>query len=85
MGMTTATLTVSTVDDGTDELDGTITATVETGMGYTVAVAPGNSAVVTVTDDDEPSGEHQRSQCVGGRGCGCYLHGDGRLRLRRAT
>ena len=54
MGMTTATLAVSTVDDGTDELDGTITATVETGMGYTVAVAPGNSAVVTVTDDDEP-------------------------------
>ena len=54
MGMITATLTVSTVDDGTDELDGTITATVATGMGYTVAVAPGNSAMVTVTDDDEP-------------------------------
>ena len=56
MGTTTATLTVSTVDDSTDEANGTITATVETGMGYTVAVAPGNSAMVTVTDDDGHGG-----------------------------
>ena len=47
---TTATLTVPTEDDATNEANGTITATVETGAGYTVAGA--NSASVTVNDDD---------------------------------
>ena len=51
-GSTSATLTVNTDDDGVDEANGMITATVTTGSGYTVAVAPGNSAVVTVNDND---------------------------------
>ena len=55
MGMTTAMLDVSTVNDSTDEVDGTITVTVETGSGYTVALAPNNSASVTVTDNDGPA------------------------------
>ena len=50
--MTTATLTVSTVGDSIDELDGTITATVTSGTGYMVGMD--SSAVVTVTDDDDP-------------------------------
>ena len=53
-GSTRATLTVSTVDDGINETDGTITATVDPGPGYMVAASPGNSAMVTVNDDDTP-------------------------------
>ena len=52
MGATTATLTVSTAGDSTDELDGTVTATVTSGMGYRVGTS--SSATVTVTDDDDP-------------------------------
>ena len=48
---TTATLTVPTEDDATNEANGTITATVETGTGYMVD-ATNNSASVTVNDDD---------------------------------
>ena len=51
-GATTATLTVSTLDDSIDETDSVITATVETGTGYTVGT--NNSATVTVEDDDLP-------------------------------
>ena len=46
-----ATLTVSTADDGVDEPDGSITVTVKTGSGYTVA--PSAEATVNVEDDDE--------------------------------
>ena len=49
---TTATLTVSTVGDSTDELDGTVTATVTPGTGYMVGTP--SSAEVAVTDDDAP-------------------------------
>ena len=48
--MTTATLTVATEDDSTDEANGTLTATVETGADYTVGAPP--SAMVTVNDND---------------------------------
>ncbi len=51
----TASLTVTTVNDNADELDGTITATVEAGTGYS-AGSPG-SASVTVEDDDDPTPE----------------------------
>ena len=51
-GATTATLIVSTLDDSIDETDSVITATVETGTGYTVGA--NNSATVTVEDDDLP-------------------------------
>ena len=47
------TLTVSTTDDGVDESDGSVTATVDTGTGYTVSSSKG-SATVAVSDDDDP-------------------------------
>ncbi len=46
------TVEVTTVDDSTDEPDGSVTATVQTGTGYTLAAAPANAATVTVTDND---------------------------------
>ena len=52
----TATLTVATDDDSTDEPDGSITATVQTGSGYTVATAPNNTARIAVADDDATPG-----------------------------
>ena len=48
----TATLTVATVDDGTDEADGSLTATAVDGAGYDLG-AP-HTATVAVADDDEP-------------------------------
>ena len=50
-GATTATLTVMTDDDSTDEVNGTITATVTAGTGYTVGGA--NTASVMITDNDD--------------------------------
>ena len=49
----TATLTADTVDDGADEPDGSVTATVAPGSGYTVG--PTDSATVEVTDNDSPA------------------------------
>ena len=49
-GETSQTWTVDTVDDTTDEPDSTVTATVNRGIGYTVARP--SSASVTVTDND---------------------------------
>ncbi len=51
-GTTSATYTVNTVADSTDEPDGTVTVTVDKGTGYTVGSA--KSATVTVNDDDDP-------------------------------
>ena len=45
------TLTVPTTNDSTDEADGSVTATLNTGTGYTVSVT--NNAA-TVSDDDDP-------------------------------
>ena len=45
------TLTVSTTGDSVEEADGSITATVNTGTGYTVSSSSG-SATVAVSDDD---------------------------------
>ena len=47
-----ATFEVATVDDGADEPDGSITASVAAGTGYTVAAAPNNAATVAVSDND---------------------------------
>ena len=47
------TLTVATTDDSTDEADGTITATIDTGTGYTISTTD-SDATVAVTDDDVP-------------------------------
>ena len=49
----TATLTVATTDDTTDEPDGTITAAIGTGSGYTVSPTA-HTATVAVADDDLP-------------------------------
>ncbi len=48
-----ATLTVATSDDGVDESDGSVTATVNSGQGYTVSATAG-AATVAVADDDVP-------------------------------
>ena len=50
------TVSVATDDDTTDEPNGTITATVQAGTGYTVATTPNNAATVTVSDDDAAPG-----------------------------
>ena len=47
-----ATLTLATTDDATDEPDGSVTVTVQTGNGYTVGTPA--SGTVAVRDDDEP-------------------------------
>ena len=49
----TYTLTVATINDSDDEADGSITATVSTGAGYTVSSA-NSAATVAVADDDDP-------------------------------
>ncbi len=51
-GETTATLTVATDNDDVDEPDGSVTATVQAGTGYTVGAA--SSGTVAIADDDEP-------------------------------
>ena len=53
-GATGATFTVATVDDTTDEPDGTVTAVLAAGAGYTVSATAG-SAGVAVADDDAPA------------------------------
>ncbi len=47
-----ATVEVATDDDGADEPDGSVTATVDAGTGYTVAASPDNAATVAVSDND---------------------------------
>ena len=50
----TATFTVATVDDGADEPDGSVTATLAAGTGYTVSSSRG-TATVAVRDNDDPA------------------------------
>ena len=50
-GATTGTLTVSTDDDNLDEPDGSITAELTTGAGYTVGTL--STALVAVNDNDD--------------------------------
>ena len=52
-GATTA-YTITTSDDQVDEADGSVTATVKSGTGYTVGAA--SAASVVVADDDDPPG-----------------------------
>ena len=52
----TYTLTVATADDSADEADGAITATIDTGAGYTVSATAGD-ATVAVSDNDDPPPE----------------------------
>ena len=55
-GQTSATLTVSTEEDSTDEGDGSVTATVGSATGYQIG-SP-STATVTVSDDDDPAVGH---------------------------
>ncbi len=50
-----ATLTVATSDDGVDEADGAVTATVSAGSGYTVSSTAGAATVAVADDDDTPA------------------------------
>ena len=47
------TLSVATTDDSTDEADGSVTATVSTGTGYTVSTSA-SAATAAVFDNDDP-------------------------------
>ena len=49
-----ATLTVGTADDSADEADGSVTATVDAGGGYTVSATRGAATVGVADDDDAP-------------------------------
>ena len=57
------TLTVGTTDDAADETDGSVTATVNAGSGYTVSSSQG-AATVGVADNDEPVVEEQTGYTV---------------------
>ena len=50
-----ATLTIATTGDSLDELDGSITATLESGEGYTVSSTQGSATVNVVDDDASPT------------------------------
>ena len=50
---TTSTLTVATVDDAANEADGSVSVTLDTGSGYSIATGKGSDAVA-ITDNDTP-------------------------------
>ena len=60
----TAELSVPTVDDAVDEEDTVVTATLAAGTGYNVVDAPGDSATVTVADNDHPAVSFELSTYV---------------------
>ncbi len=51
-----ATLTISTSDDSTDETDGSVTATVNSGSGYTVSSSQSAGTVAVSDNDAAPTG-----------------------------
>ena len=55
-GSAKGTLTVATVDDSADEPDGSVTAALAAGTGYTVAAAPSTATTVAVSGNDIPAG-----------------------------
>ncbi len=52
-GATSTTLTVATVDDAANEADGSVSVTLDTASGYSIATGKG-SGVIAVTDNDTP-------------------------------
>ena len=60
------TYTITTGDDQVDEADGSVTATVNSGTGYTVGSA--SSASVAVSDDDDPPPTTPEITITGGSG-----------------
>ena len=61
------TLTVATTNDSNDEADGSVTATLTSGTGYTVSSSSG-SATVAISDDDNPLPATPEISIVGGSG-----------------
>ena len=53
-GTSSATLTLATTDDSTDEADGSVTATLAAGSGYTIGQLSSQTAQVTDDDDAPP-------------------------------
>ena len=51
----TATYTVATIDDETDETDGSVTATLSAGTGYTISSSSGTATVAVADNDDAPA------------------------------
>ena len=47
-----ASITVATVDDSTDETDGSLKATLVAGTGYAIASSPKDTATVSIADDE---------------------------------
>ncbi len=62
----TVTLTVATVNDNTDETDGSVTVTVDAGSGYTVSQSAGTATVAVSDDDDPPAVTPEVSITAGG-------------------
>ncbi len=58
-----ATVTITTTDDDVDETDGSVTATVNAGSGYTVSSSQG-AATVGVADNDDPVVDEQTGYTV---------------------
>ena len=58
-----ATVTITTTDDDVDETNGSVTATVNAGSGYTVSSSQG-AATVGVADNDDPVVEEQTGYTV---------------------
>ncbi len=54
-----ATVTVATVDDSVDEVDGSVTVTVGSGTGYTVDASAGSGTVAIADDDDPPARDEE--------------------------
>ncbi len=59
----TSSLAVATVNDGADESDGSVSVSIDSGAGYTVA-SSNHTASVTVRDDDEPPPAKTLGACV---------------------
>ena len=66
VSVASTTYTITTVDDQVDEADGSVTATVQSGSGYTVGAA--SSASVNVADDDDPPPATPEITISGGSG-----------------
>ncbi len=61
-----ATYSVATVDDSTDEADGSVTVSLSNGQGYTVGSS--SSATVSVSDNDDPAPATPTVSITGGSG-----------------
>jgi len=59
-GQSTATITVTPIDDGLDEQDETVTLTLQANSAYIIGTQ--NSAVVTITDNDTLAGPWQNTE-----------------------